>query len=255
MKRRRFAYLSSAFVGGLVWSVEWRREGEDPSLARVRASGVLRVGLDPSYPPFASYDGAGRIDGLDVDFAREIARHLGVDLALVALDGGGLLDAVLARKCDIAIGVPPARELLRDLRYSRPYFDGGQVLVRDGRRSASLAVSPLVGVEAGSEADLRWRRIEASLSGARLSRRDSQEDLLAALASGDVDGILLDAVAARQARRVEPAFEIASEPLTHEPMVIAAHRDDSRLLREIDAVLAALAGTGTAAELTDKWLR
>ena len=255
MKRRRALYLSAAFGGGLIWSLEWRRGGDDPSLARVRASGTLRVGLDPSYPPFASYNAAGSIVGLDVDLARELAERIGVELTLVGLDGGGLLDAVLARKCDVAVGVPPARELLRDLRYSAPYFDGGQVLLRRGEQAGERTDGAQIGVEAGSEADLRWRRIAISLSGAQVHRLATHEELLAALSSGEVAGVLLDGVAARLALRADPSLVIASEPLTHEPVVVAAHRDDARLLREVDAILATLKAAGALDVLTDKWLR
>lgn len=222
---------------------------------RVRASGFLRVGLDPSYPPFGSYDGSGQIDGLDVDVARAIAARLGVDAALVALDGGGLLDAVLARKCDVAVGIPPARELLKDFRYSKPYFDSGQVLVRKASPAKRVSDVTTIGVEAGSEADLRWQRIAGALGGASPRRLPTLEDLLAMLSSDEVDGVLLDAVAARRAVGANPALIVASAPLTHEPIVVAAHKDDARLLQEIDAILATLASTGELSRLTDKWLR
>ncbi|MFH1086070.1 MAG: hypothetical protein V1772_09945, partial [Chloroflexota bacterium] len=41
--------------------------GADESWARVQREGVLRVGMDASYPPFELVDDAGRFSGLDVD--------------------------------------------------------------------------------------------------------------------------------------------------------------------------------------------
>jgi ABC-type amino acid transport substrate-binding protein len=250
VRRRRFIWILG---GGLVWSLEVRRGGEDPSLSRIRSAGVLRVGLDPSYPPFANYDGAGQLGGLDVDLAREIARRIGVAAEIVALDSGGLIDAVVARKCDAAMGVPPARELLRDLRYSQPYFDGGQVLVR--RRDQPASGQRAIGVEAGSEADLQWARISKSLAGASLVRYPTLEDLVAALRRADVAEALVDAVTAHQTLRLDDQLLIASEPLTGEPIVVAVHKDDARLLREIDAVLSDLTRDGFLGGLMDRWLR
>ena len=40
---------------------------------QIQASGVLRVGLDPTYPPFESTEG-GELHGFDVDLARQLVR-------------------------------------------------------------------------------------------------------------------------------------------------------------------------------------
>jgi ABC-type amino acid transport substrate-binding protein len=46
-------------------------------LDRILETGVLRVGMDASYPPFESIDGKGNLVGLDVDLGRELARGWG----------------------------------------------------------------------------------------------------------------------------------------------------------------------------------
>lgn len=53
----------------------------DTSLGQVRAAGVLRVCLPPSYPPLVTGDPA--VPGIDVEMLQAIARDLGVRLATV----------------------------------------------------------------------------------------------------------------------------------------------------------------------------
>ena len=56
------------------------RQPNDSSLSRVQEAGLLRVGLDPSWPPFEYVDPAsGEVAGLDVDLARAIGHELGVE--------------------------------------------------------------------------------------------------------------------------------------------------------------------------------
>ena len=48
---------------------------------RILETGILRVGMDASYPPFEYIDGEGNLVGLDVDLGRELAARLGVEAA------------------------------------------------------------------------------------------------------------------------------------------------------------------------------
>ena len=74
--------------------------GRDPTWACIQETGVWRVGLDPSFPPFENLDTAGRSVGLDVDLADAIAAAWGVRVEIVSLGFDELLDAVHAHKVD-----------------------------------------------------------------------------------------------------------------------------------------------------------
>src|SRR5512135_190683 len=73
---------------------EYRRANPpDYTFDRIRQTGTLIVGMDPSYPPFA--DGRqGAPVGLDVDVANEIGHRLGVHVQLRLLGFDGLYDAL-----------------------------------------------------------------------------------------------------------------------------------------------------------------
>lgn len=102
--------LKSALLGFLLVLLLFTACGNsrDPSLARVQESGVLRVGLDPSWPPFEFVDPAsGQVAGLDVDLARAIGRELDVEVAFVVSGWEGLYGALANEQFDAILSALP----------------------------------------------------------------------------------------------------------------------------------------------------
>jgi polar amino acid transport system substrate-binding protein len=250
--RRRPVLL--ALAGALGWSIEWRSRIEDPSLRRVRDSGHLRVALDPSNEPFSAVDGSGQLGGLDVDLSRLLGTRLGVATELIALDAGGLFESVVARKSDLAVGVPPVREFTNDLRYSRPYFNTGSVAVMNSGLSKSSGQQPTFEVEAGSVADSQLDAVRRRLGTVAVERAPDLDEMLASLRAGEVAGLVLDLATARRLARDDPSVVLVSEPLTWEPLVFAAHKNDSRLLQEVNAILDFLEQEGVLRDLSRQWV-
>ena len=71
--------------------------GEDGSRAE------LRVGLDPSYPPFSDIDDAGRLVGFDIEIALALCARLDVECGFVRQDWEGLIPALRAGKFDAIV--------------------------------------------------------------------------------------------------------------------------------------------------------
>ena len=68
-------------------------QAQSASWERIEQSGVVRVGLDPTYPPFEVTEGSG-VAGLDVDLADAVARELGLTTEFVYFGYDGLYDAL-----------------------------------------------------------------------------------------------------------------------------------------------------------------
>lgn len=47
-------------------------------LNQIKERGTLRVGLEGTYPPFSFQGDDGKLTGFEVEFANELAKHLGV---------------------------------------------------------------------------------------------------------------------------------------------------------------------------------
>jgi polar amino acid transport system substrate-binding protein len=228
------------------------RAEPDRSLERVRAAGRLLIAIDPSYPPFADYDAAGGVGGYDVDLAAEVSRDLGVAPELRAIDIGSAIDALLARKVDVVISAfPPYPEYTRDVTYSEPYFNAGQVLVSAAAApitmSAGLAGRTLA-VEQGSTAEETARK----LTGVAVRVVDAPENAVGLIGAG-ADAAMVDRVLAASLTRGRPDL-VAGPPQTFEPYVIAVRRADAALAAAVDAGLRRLRSEGRLDALERKWL-
>ena len=72
MHKRFFLLLITAILAILVNS---GCHSQNETWQRIAESGVLRVGLDPTYPPFEVADGSGNVSGLDVDLAHALQKQ------------------------------------------------------------------------------------------------------------------------------------------------------------------------------------
>ena len=244
------------FVGLALRSGFLRRD-EDATWQRIQREGVLRVGLDPSFPPF-EVDTGGTIVGYDVDLAHALAARWGVSVQLVPTHFDALIDGLLTEQYDVIISAYPYDpRLTRDVAYSQPYFNAGVVLVVREDAQGITDVADLAGrqvaVEWGSAGDVEARRIAQRVPGLRVQPLETAEAALRAVKAGAADAALVDAVSAYGFLGREGGVRIVGKPLTDERYVIVVRPESRRLLREIDAALSALRASGRLAELRAKW--
>nr|HID14781.1 amino acid ABC transporter substrate-binding protein [Anaerolineae bacterium] len=198
----------------------------DATWDRVRETGILRVGMDASFPPFETITADGTLVGFDVDLARELGRRLGVEVQFVVnLPYDGLYDALAVDRVDAVISalvVNPAR--MADFAYSTPYFDAGQVLVVREGESGIEEMADLGGrtiaVEFGTQGDLEARTWARRLSGLTVAPYQTAAGALAALAAGEADGALVDHVSALAATGAGSRLVIVGEPVVEEPYAV-----------------------------------
>lgn len=187
-QRHRIAWglgsLTLILLLGWVATVGLSRWRAETALAAIQQRGVLRVGLDASFPPFEFLDAEGQVIGLDADLARVIAADLGVTVEFVNIGFDGLYDALLIGRVDVLISGLPVDPLRREnVAYSYNYFNAGQVLLSDDPtvRGVEDLAGRSVAVEWGSMAELEVRRLQDQVPNLRI---DARNDPAAALDTG-----------------------------------------------------------------------
>jgi ABC-type amino acid transport substrate-binding protein len=240
----------------------------------VQEAGVLRVGLDPSWPPFEYVDPeSGEVAGLDVDLARAIGRELGVDVHFVVSGWEGLYGALGAGQFDAILSALPYDPWrTKEARYSISYLNVGPVLVVRGDQASALdpelssreLVRALAGytvhVEYGSEADVQARRLHTKGAEIEIVTHDTASSALDAArtaGAGRAEAAIADNVSARlylRASSEEDTLQVVGEPLYDELYVIAVHPDAASLQAAIDQALIDLRERGELDVLLERWL-
>jgi len=245
------------------WVVLAQLGGEkDQTWARIQEDGLMRVGMDASWPPFEYVDEAtGQIVGLDVDLARAIGRQLGVEVEFVSVGFESLYDALYVDRFDAIVSALPYDPLLYgDVAYSISYFNAGQVLVVS--ESANQRISEAddlsgkrLGVEWGSEGDVVGRQLQKKIEDLSLENYMAPQDVLRALKEGDVEAAIVDAVSACQFMATEGGVQVIGDPLTDELYVVAVRLDSPLLLKAINEALVEMREDGTLEGLQKIWFR
>jgi ABC-type amino acid transport substrate-binding protein len=246
--------LAALVAGALLWL---RR---DATSARIRESGVWRVGMDPSFPPFESIDpSTGRPVGLDVDLVHAVAGRWGVRAEIVSLGFDELVDAVAARRVDSAVSALPVFEWrTQEVSFSAPYIEAGVVLaVPPGSTIGGPEdlAGRRVAAEWGSEGDAQARELQRRLEGRlELVLRESAVAAMEAVAGSQADAAVTDAVSLALFNKDGGDLVAVGQPLRSDPYVVVVPKGAPLLLADLNQALAATEADGTLAALRAKWL-
>ncbi len=233
-------------------------QAEDDTWEAIAASGVLRVGIDPTFPPFATADGPD-VQGLDVDLARALAEELGLEAQFTYFGYDGLYDALTTRQVDAlvsALVIAPERG--KEVAYSDSYFDAGQaLLVPAGSAVAGMADldGGTLAVELGALGHVEAQAWQSRLPALAVAPYGSADEALDAVAAGQADAALVDSTGGRLYRRDHPESGLRQldPPVVAEPYAIAVRIGDRTLQQRLNEALAALRRSGRLEEMTTRW--
>lgn len=219
--------------------------------------GELRVGVDASYPPFAEV-GPDGLYGLEIDLAAALAERLDLPVRFVNLGYDGLYDALRVDQVDVLLSmllIDPARA--NDVRYTRPYFNAGLVLV--GNRSSGLdSMDALPGhalaYEFGSAADAEARRWLRRVLPFETRPYELGSYALDAARLSEADAALVDAITARLYLEEHPGWKATMHYVTDVWYAAAVRADRDRVWDAMNSALEALAQDGTLDHIIDRWL-
>jgi ABC-type amino acid transport substrate-binding protein len=225
--------------------------------ATILPYGELRVGVDISFPPFASVVN-DELVGIDIDLAKALAQELGIPVRFVPLGFDGLYDALYADGVDVLISalvVNPAR--MDRVSYTRSYFDNGLMLISNANtrfeNPAQLA-NQCLALEFGSEADTsarQWLRRYAEFS---VLPYELPTYALDAVRLGDADVALVEATTYRLYLRDHLDWQTHAEYQTETLFALAVRIDRQNVYNRLDSALHRLIQRGILDEILSKWL-
>lgn len=195
-------------------------EGEDTLLTEIQERGVIRMGTASGYSPYeftVLQDGENKVVGIDVFLGEYIADQLGVELEVVDMEFGSLIASLETGNIDMVIaGMGATEERDQSIDFSEPYELSGQsIVIREGEEDEILDYTSFENGEhtiAVSEATLQEGYVRDFFENPDLLIMRKSGDAIAALTSGQADGVLLDdAVAGANAAENEGLTVIDSK--------------------------------------------
>lgn len=216
----------------------------------------LRIGVDPSSPPFAAFDSNGSLWGMEIDLGLELGARLGLPVRFVTLGYDGLYDTLKTDQVDALIaGLTIDLSRLEDVHYSQTYFNAGLVLASgNGLTRMEQIPGRKLAYEFGSEADTEARTWLRRVLPFETRPYETPNAALDAARLGDADAALVDAISARLYLRSHANWSAALSYVTDNPYAIATQSRRPAISVAVNDALQAMIDDGTLGQIIGRWL-
>lgn len=230
---------------------------DNGSWERIKEAGSLKIGLDPTYPPFEATNGEA-LSGFDIDLANSLAAELGLEAEFVLFGYDGLYDALATGQVDVLISalviIPEKR---KDFAYSEPYFNAGELLVvlsevRDISEMADLN-GRILAVELGALGHVEATTWAKRVPQLHIVPYPSAAEALTAVQNQEADAALVDAISGHLFVKDNQSLKTISPTVTVEPFAIVARIEDEILLDQLNNSLAQIKESGQFDQIYNKW--
>lgn len=224
-------------------------------LDKIQEADVIVVGTEGTYSPNSYHDEDGNLVGFDVDVARGIAQHLGVDIEFMEAEWDSLFGALDSGRIDIIVNeVEYSDERAEKYDFSAPYtyVHGALLVAEDNADIAGFA--DLAGKLAAQNLTSSWGQ-EAEGYGAELVSVDAVAQGIELILSGRADCML----------NAETAFYDYLNQHPDAPVKIVATTDattssqipvpkgNARLVDAINQALEDMRASGELAALSERY--
>ncbi|MBE6065874.1 ABC transporter substrate-binding protein [Clostridium cochlearium] len=226
------------------------------TLEKVKKEGVLKMGLNDTYPPMEFRDEKHNLVGFDVDLGEEIAKKLGVKLEIITNDWSGIILSLKSKKYDMILSTMSITdERKKEINFSEPYIVGGQKLVVKEDEKDIKTVEDLkgkiIGCQMGTTGEVSASKIEGIKE---LKKYDGVTQAFNDLAVGRINAVIADGqVGGYYLKKRGGDLVLLDVKLTSEPVGIGFRKEDTTLRDEVQKALDELKKEGTLSKLSEKW--
>lgn len=225
----------------------------------IKERGKMIVGLDDSFPPMGFRDENNEIVGFDIDLAKEVGKHLGVDVEFrpvvwetvgMSLNNGDI-DMIWN-----GYTISDARK--KEVDFSEPYLKNQQIIVvgpgSDIKNKADLA-GRTIAIQAGSTSqDALEKDVEVFESLKEVRKFENNVDALLDLKVGRVEAVIVDSVVGRYYMALHPEdYFVLEDSFKDEFYGIGMRKEDKTFVKAINEALKEMGKDGSAAEISNKW--
>lgn len=204
---------------------------------------------EASFAPYEYYSD-GKIVGIDVDIALEIAKELNKKLIIKDVAFDSIIHEVKSGKADIGVaGISFSEERAKQVAFSLDYVSSRQIVIINKNTSSIKDVSDLknkkIAVQLGSVADMY---VSEMYNKKQIVRQKKYLAAIQDLLDNKVDCVVMDELPALQIVNNNSDLEILEESLVVDNYGIIVHLENKELLSVVNKVIARLKDEGKISE-------
>ncbi len=230
-------------------------------LGEVLSSRRLRAGINPTLPPFGTFNERNQIDGFDADIAREIARRMNVELEIVQVGSPDRIPFLQADRIDIVLGaITRTIERALVIDYTVPLHTQSVIVLTKATGTAAPINAPadlnnraVRLVQVRGTVGVPW--IQANAAQAQVTLLDNYPDCFRALAQGRADAMVdvLESVVVPLRNFPQVQWKVLDQVLASTWVGIGVQKGNASLRDVLNVVLFELHREGFVGRIWEKW--
>ncbi len=249
--------LSVALVFAVIFSANAQAKS---TLAKIIASGELKVGMSGNQPPYSMTAKSGELMGYEVDLANLLAGSMGVKLTLVQMPFGELLPSLESGKIDVIMsGMTITSERNTKALFVGPYMVTGKSILTKASTLATLdeqaeinqSAVTLVALQGSTSEDF----VKLVLPDAILTLAKDYDEAVNLVLADKVNAMIADLEICQVTMMRYPDSDLAAldQPLSIEPIGMAISPNAYLLENLVSNYFESLAMVGVMDLLEEKW--
>lgn len=206
----------------------------------------LVMATEARFAPYEYYEN-GEIVGVDVDIAKEIAKHLGKELVIKDVSFDSIINEVKSGKSDFgAAGISYTEERAKEVDFTIDYSISKQVIiVKEGINKVDNLDNKRIALQLGSVAD---SYVTKNYKNAKVIRQKKYLAAIEDLKNDKVDLVIMDELPAKEILKNNPGLVILNQELFTDKYGMVVRKGNDELLKAINKVLSDLIADGKIEE-------
>ncbi len=265
MKKVLVYSLVALFAAGFIFStaafsadIELAKKS---TVEKILKRGELRVGFESGYVPFEMTDKKGNFIGFDMDFARRMAKEMGVKFVPVNTEWDGIIPALMTDKFDIIMGgMTITQERNLKINFADPYIVVGQSILLNKKHAGKVKSYKdlndpkyILTSRLGTTGE---QAIKKYMPKATYKSFQSEAEAGLEVINGKADALVYDLpfCGFLYGSQGKGKTVFLDEPFTYEPLAWAINKGDPDFLNWLNNFLRQTKGDGFYDRLYQKWI-
>ena len=226
-------------------------------LAKIRQTGVVRVGMEPDAPPLHFINARKQEDGFDFRLAALIAESLGAKrVQVVEADYEELPDKLVEGEIDLIMAGYVPDPSVKGVVWSNGYLDFGLcMIVHEGMAATFRSPADLAGKRVAiydDPAAERW--VKENIPNARISKFSGDDGWFEAVENDQADALIYDYPFAAEEIKSHPRTTIVKYNLNQSKYAVAVPEGNFDLVYEVNSAIDKFRATPQYSDLMREYL-